>query len=1292
MPVKPINNKKGVEKSNPGPSPLATNRPSKTPPLTSSTSSPHVCDQCERAFPTALNLGTHKRTCGMSKRTRCQFCKLNFSNFQAVRQHERRAHTELYQKDLAARLPKSDVELFTTLARIEASAVQGKPFLELMTAQTGLTVHQVRHRREKPAYKQYLERAKKEVSAENRKFYALKAPVLAGPTSAGSSSSAPTLLAPAVSSTNNSPVSQSVTSTGSSPPPVDTVAVVNLVTQAIDPVVNTDSDLVTAEHPAEVSVATTPPAATLSGTTLPSTQAPPSCPPTPRAIRAMRRNLRRGSDDTPLAAPRSLHTLQESPSDERPESPPSQGPDHQIMQVEAVVHDQPEPVIPAIETAGPVKRKLVLRDSPVATNSPPSRLDNAGAHLERISGTSHTPRRPSLVRSDSFPEIVLTPNPETIPQSAFSKTYLGCVRDKDASALARELAQLALVTPHSELPATIDAWIKNNIKSGSKNGRSKPQNNNKRPPKNYGQTKTGNNARASTYKKAQDLYNKNKKSLADRILRGKSLQEEELYPKLADVEGLFKSLLESSSPQDEEPVDVVARKRDTFRPITTEDVKFAKKNWPHSAPGPDGIDTSDVKRVHDDVLATLFTILLDFKFVPAGWREARTTLIYKEGPRDDPKNWRPITIGAATQRLFHRILANRLKDSLSLSSFQRGFLDVDGTLANAVLLEKYIYGRRLSRKPYNVVSLDISKAFDSVSHFSLIRALRRLGIEDDTIQYIQSTFESTTAIKVPGQGSTSPIQFNRGVRQGDPLSPILFVAVMDELLVELNNGPAGGSVADGYRVACLAFADDLLLLADRDLDMPAMLSSVNEFALHRGMRLNPSKSRALAVAIYSGAPVVRPKSIFSIGGKKIPAVEVLDSFKYLGHHYSASGVLKPNLSNLQSWLDNVIRSPLKPHQKMDIISTFLIPKMLYGLQNYRLNSRILRDADRMIKRAVKYVLHLHVHTPDATLYAKIRDGGLGITELRTAVPSILLSRLTKLLESHTDPVTNKILQSDFGESWLRKLSDLVGDIPAAQKWRDAIRECPFTKGLEDAADDQASRVWIRKIPPGWSGRDYVRAIHLRTANLPTKAMPSVPVDQRLCRGGCSKNETVCHILQACPVTHHDRIKRHNEIVQKIEQHCKSKKWTVENEPRIRHSDGQLYKPDLAIHVSDHKIVITDVQVSWDGSESSMDEIYSRKKGVYGNKKFIEAGKKVWPGKELQFCPLILGARGIWPRANRPTEDTLTIPQSLKNSCVQSTLKWGSTLHNNFMRAVWKRKGPRPNQNNIQGNGDVIVID
>ena len=81
-------------------------------------------------------------------------------------------------------------------------------------------------------------------------------------------------------------------------------------------------------------------------------------------------------------------------------------------------------------------------------------------------------------------------------------------------------------------------------------------------------------------------------------------------------------------------------------------------------------------------------------------------------------------------------------------------MNVDGTSANVKLLEYYISMRRKRRKSYNVVSLDISKAFDLVSHHSLVRALWRLDIEEGMIKYIQSTFRSSTIINILGRGPT----------------------------------------------------------------------------------------------------------------------------------------------------------------------------------------------------------------------------------------------------------------------------------------------------------------------------------------------------------------------------------------------------------------------------------------------------------------------------------------------------------------------------------------------------------
>lgn len=65
--------------------------------------------------------------------------------------------------------------------------------------------------------------------------------------------------------------------------------------------------------------------------------------------------------------------------------------------------------------------------------------------------------------------------------------------------------------------------------------------------------------------------------------------------------------------------------------------------------------------------------------------------------------------------------------------------------------------------------------------------------------------------------------------------------------------------------------------------------------------------------------------------------------------------------------------------------TIMIPKVLYGLQNTRTTGTLLKDADRTIN-----------HTPDAVLHANIRDGGLGVMQLRTAILQQLLNRVQNL--------------------------------------------------------------------------------------------------------------------------------------------------------------------------------------------------------------------------------------------------------------------------------------------------------
>ena len=179
-----------------------------------------------------------------------------------------------------------------------------------------------------------------------------------------------------------------------------------------------------------------------------------------------------------------------------------------------------------------------------------------------------------------------------------------------------------------------------------------------------------------------------------------------------------------------------------------------------------------------------------------------------------PANWRPITIGFAIQRLFRRVLGQRLSNLIYLDPNPRGFVQKDGCLASSLILDTLIKDSTQARLGTSLISTDLRKAFHPVSHFSILRSLRRVHAPPYLSGYIQETLTSSSTVIHVNQESLDPIAINRGVRQGDSLNPILFNIVLDELAT---------------------FADDVVLLAENDQDLQVLVDTAVEFFKHKGI-------------------------------------------------------------------------------------------------------------------------------------------------------------------------------------------------------------------------------------------------------------------------------------------------------------------------------------------------------------------------------------------------------------------------------------------------------------------------
>ncbi|KAK9719198.1 hypothetical protein QE152_g22804 [Popillia japonica] len=284
-----------------------------------------------------------------------------------------------------------------------------------------------------------------------------------------------------------------------------------------------------------------------------------------------------------------------------------------------------------------------------------------------------------------------------------------------------------------------------------------------------------------------------------------------------------------------------------------------------------------------------------------------------------------------------------------------------------------------------------------------------------------------------------------------------------------------------------------------------------------------------------------------------------------------------------------------------------------------MTKKTLKDADRRLRMPIRKVLHINKSSPDAFIHAPIREGGLGIISLQVHVPAIM-TRLT----ATADPVTAAVLTIPAVEKLYQKLLKWTegnggSTTNIMKECGRKLQESYSGNGLYQRNNSGISGSCVRNPPPFWSGGDYMKAVLLKGNLLPTKGIPSNPPHERMCRAGCRKTESLSHVLQGCPLTHWNRIRRHDRIVGRLRHIAESKGWIVEEERRLRLADGSLRKPDLILAEGD-TVTVCDVTVAWEGP-TPLDLAYNQKVAYYSQRLVLDEVQKLYPGRNAVVLAL-----------------------------------------------------------------------
>lgn len=292
------------------------------------------------------------------------------------------------------------------------------------------------------------------------------------------------------------------------------------------------------------------------------------------------------------------------------------------------------------------------------------------------------------------------------------------------------------------------------------------------------------------------------------------------------------------------------------------------------------------------------------------------------------------------------------------AAFRKGFSTVDHLQTMNQVLEKC----QEYQMTLYMAFIDFSKAFDSINHESIWIALNAQGLPGTYIKLLKTLYANTTT-RIKTETIGEEIEIKRGVKQGDPLSPILFSAVLEDVFKKLNWHNRGINISGNF-LNNLRFADDIVLFSHNHQELQNMLNELSLECCKVGLLPNVSKTKVMTNSIDH--PI-------TLNGNSL---EYVEDYIYLGQLISFKSKEDKEIQRriTNGWkafwaINDIMKMEIPQQLKKESFESSVISVLTYGSQtwsNPKRNMDKLSVCQRNMERSLLNIRLIH-KIPNTTI-------------------------------------------------------------------------------------------------------------------------------------------------------------------------------------------------------------------------------------------------------------------------------------------------------------------------------------